>query len=230
MNRQSLKRLSEYSVLLLGVAWLTSGTVQALDWVELGPAPIVNGHHTGRVSAIACSPTDPDLYFVSGADGGVWRTTDGGTSWTPFTQHLPTTAIGALAIDPTNAAIVYAGTGEANYANHSRFGQGVYKSTDGGDTWEVLASDVFAGRCFSKLIIDPTNPLRLYASITRAGGFPELAAAKGHPNATGPLGVFRSEDGGVSWAHLTNGLPALSATDLSMDVNTPTTLFAGIGR
>ncbi|MFH1747082.1 MAG: hypothetical protein ABIG44_08565, partial [Planctomycetota bacterium] len=209
---------------------LTCGTVQALDWVELGPAPIVNGHHTGRVSAIACSPTDPALYFVAGADGGVWRTVDGGTSWTPVTQFLPTTAIGALAVDPTNEAIIYAGTGEANYANHSRFGEGVYKSSDGGDTWEVLASDVFAGRCFSKLIIDPTNPLRLYASITRAGGFPELAAAKGHPNATGSLGVFRSEDGGVSWTHLTNGLPALSATDLSIDVNTPATLFAGIGR
>ncbi len=214
----------------LCVVGLACGLAGAQDWVGLGPAPLVNGRHTGRVSAVACSPTNPNLYFVAGADGGVWRSTDAGATWTPLTDHLPTTAIGALAMDPTNDNIIYAGSGEANYANHSRFGLGLFKTTDGGDTWEVLAAGVFAGRCFSKLLIDPTNPQRLYASITRAGGFPELAAAKGHPGALGPLGVFRSDDAGVTWTHLTNGLPVLSATDLTIDLNAPNTLYAGIGR
>lgn len=201
-----------------------------LAWQPLGPAPINNVQYTGRISALACSPTDPDRYFAAGADGGVWRSLDGGQSWTALTDHLPTTAIGALAIDPANENIIYAGSGEANFANHSRYGLGLYKSTDGGDSWTTLAADVFAGRCFSRLIVVPSNPQRLYAAITRAGGFPELAAAKGHPNAAGPLGVFRSDDGGVSWTHLTTGLPALSATDLAIDPVNHNILYAAIGR
>ena len=201
-------------------------------WTELGPAPIESASYAGRISAVACSPTDSGRYFVAGADGGVWRTTDGGTSWEPLTDHMPTTSVGALALDPTDEDVLYAGTGEANYANHSRYGLGLYKSTDGGDSWVHLAEDVFGGRSFSRLLVDPANPQRVYAAVTRAGGFPELAAAKGHPGATGPLGVFRSDDGGVSWSHLPAGtsLPNLSTTDLAMDPETPAVLYAAVGR
>ena len=108
---------------------------------SLGPAPATGfGGTTGRVSAIACSPTNPDRYYVAGADGGVWRTNDGGVTWTPLTDFMPTTAIGALAMDPTSEAVIYAGTGEANFANHSRYGLGVYKSVNGGDSWVQLAA------------------------------------------------------------------------------------------
>ncbi|MFG0315197.1 MAG: WD40/YVTN/BNR-like repeat-containing protein, partial [Phycisphaerales bacterium] len=149
---------------------------------NLGPAPIVNsGGLTGRVSAVVADPVDENRYFLTGADGGVWRTLDGGASWTPLTDTMPTQAMGALAMDPTNSDVLYAGTGEANYANHSRYGLGLYKTDDGGETWLHLAEDVFAGRCFSKIAINHENPQVLFASITRAGGFPELAAAKGHP-------------------------------------------------
>ncbi len=205
--------------------------VEAQPWEELGPAPVsLFGGSSGRVSAVVCSPTDPNKYFVAGADGGVWRTIDGGTTWQPLTETMPTTAMGALAIDPSNEDIIYAGTGEANFANHSRYGLGLYKSYNGGDAWVHLAHDTFAGRAFSKIMIDPVNTNVLYASITRAGGFPELAAAKGHPMATGPVGVFKSVDGGASWTHLTNGLPALSATDIAINPSQPSTLYAGIGR
>ncbi|HUU98366.1 MAG TPA: hypothetical protein VM487_21750, partial [Phycisphaerae bacterium] len=211
--------------------WTVPGmTLASSDWQELGPAPIINGGYTGRVSAVACSPTDRNRYFAGAADGGVWRTTDGGSSWTPLTDHMPTSAMGALALDPLNENTIYAGTGEANYANHSRYGLGLYKSTDGGESWVQLAEDVFGGRCFSKIVINPLNSQIIYAAITRAGGFPELAAAKGHPGATGPLGLFRSSDGGLSWAQLTNGLPSLSATDVAIDPSAPHTLYAAIGR
>src|SRR5690606_6146104 len=104
----------------------------AQQWRELGPAPMSwFGGSAGRISAMACSPTDPDRLFAGGADGGVWRTTDGGVTWQPVTTHEATSAIGALAIDPTDERIIYAGTGEANYANHSRYGAGLLKSVDG---------------------------------------------------------------------------------------------------
>lgn len=211
-------------------AWFVSPRALGQDWRELGPAPITNVNYAGRVSSIVCSPTDSNRYFIGGADGGVWRTTDGGASWVPLTDQMPTTAIGALALDPTDENIIYAGTGEANYANHSRYGLGLYKSTDGGDTWSQLAESVFGGRCFSKIVINHNNPQILYASITRAGGFPELAAAKNHPGAMGLLGVFKSTDGGATWAHLTGGLPNLSATDLAIDSVDPDVLYAAIGR
>jgi photosystem II stability/assembly factor-like uncharacterized protein len=212
-------------------ALLASAAAYGAKWKELGPAPTVGDDaYTGRVSALACSPSDPYLYFAAGADGGVWRTTNGGLSWMPRTDDMPSSAMGALALDPTNEDVIYAGTGEANYANHSRYGLGLYKSTDGGDTWVQLAEDTFGGRCFSKILVDPTNSQTVYAPITRAGGFPEMAAAKGHPGATGSLGVFRSDDSGVTWTQLTNGLPNLSATDLAMDPADPSILYAGIGR
>jgi photosystem II stability/assembly factor-like uncharacterized protein len=201
----------------------------AQQWEPLGPAPLTGFQGaTGRVSSVICHPTDPDLYYVSGADGGVWRTSDGGQTWTPLTDHMPTTAIGALAMDPSNPQIIYAGTGEAVFANHSRYGLGLYKSTDGGDTWMHLAQETFAGRCFSKIIVDPVNTSVLYASITQAGGFPQRAAAKDHPQAAGPRGVFRSVDGGHTWT-LLPGLPDLCMTDLAMDPQNPGTLWAAAG-
>jgi photosystem II stability/assembly factor-like uncharacterized protein len=94
---------------------------------------------------------------------------------------MPTLEIGALALDPGDENTIYAGTGEANYANHSRYGLGLFKSTDGGDTWTQLAESTFGGRCFSRIVVDPGNSQVVYASVGHAGGFPELAAAKGHP-------------------------------------------------
>src|SRR5262245_31328335 len=213
---------------LLGA--LTPIAVHAQTWLELGPAPVDGfGGATGRVSAIACSPTNANRVFVAGADGGVWRTTDGGATWTPLTDGMPTTAIGALAMDPTNENVLYAGTGEGNFANHSRYGLGVLKSTDGGASWQLLASATFAGRCFSRIAVNPASPLTVYAAVTQAGGFPALAAAKGHPGASGPKGAFKSVDGGVSWTQLSGGLPGLDATDLAIDPVAPGTLYAAIG-
>src|SRR5262249_60913997 len=125
--------------------------------------------------------------------------------------------------------IIYAGTGEANFANHSRPGEGILKSTDGGTTWQLLGQATSAGRCFSRIIVHPTNTQILYASVTHAGGFPALAAAKGHPGANGAVGVFKSINGGVSWTQLSGGLPALDATDLAIDRALPSTLYAAIG-
>jgi len=206
------------------------GRAHATEVRELGPAPVMAGYFTGRVSAAVCDPTNPDRYFIAGADGGVWHTLDGGQTWTPLTDFMPTTAMGALALDPHDPNVVYAGTGEANYAHHSRYGLGLFKSTNGGDTWTQLAQNTFAGRTFAKLIVHPQSTQTLYAAIARAGGFPALCAAKGHPAANGPVGIFRSDDGGVNWQLLAGGLPAEAATDLALDPTNPNVLYAAIGH
>lgn len=216
-----------------GIAAVIPATVGRVDggpWESIGPAPITTGPWTGRVSAVVCSPTQIGRYFVAGADGGVWRTLDGGATWTPLTDDLPRCAIGALALDPADENVLYAGSGEANFANHSRYGAGVYKSSDGGDTWQVLGAEVFAGRCISRLIVDPQDQAILYAAVTHAGGFPARVAARGHPQADGSVGVFKSVDGGMTWAQLLTGLPNLDATDLVMHPQNPAVLYAGIGH
>ncbi len=211
-----------------------AGAVIGQAWTELGPLMVPGGAgaFTGRVSAIACSKTNPSLYYCTGADGGVWKTTDAGASWAPLTDHEVTTAMGALALDPVDQSIVYAGTGEANFANHSRPGQGLLRSTDGGATWSLLGQETFAGRCISRIVINPGAHQTLYAGVTRAGGFPAPAAAKGHPLANGPRGVFKSTDSGTTWTQLgggTTGLPRLDCTDVVMDPVDPSTLYAAIG-
>ena len=203
--------------------------VHSQTWKELGPSPISGGYN-GRISAIVCSASDGNKIYIGGADGGVWKTTDGGAHWQNLTDTMPTSAVGALAIDPNNDNIVYVGTGEANYANHSRYGLGVYKTTDGGSTWTITGASTFAGRCISKIVVDPANSQTLYASVTAAGGFPEKAGAKGHPQKDGPLGVFKSTDGGVNWIQLGGGLPNQAATDLSIVRSASSTIYAAIGR
>ncbi|MFQ5413640.1 MAG: hypothetical protein ACE5E6_04190 [Phycisphaerae bacterium] len=200
------------------------------QWTEMGPAPIVTGPWTGRVSAIVTSPTDQARWFAAGGSGGVWRTVDAGASWQPLTDGLPINSIGALAMDPTDENIVYAGSGEANFANHCFYGTGLYKTLNGGDDWVVLATDTFAGRTFSRIVVSHADPSTLYAAIMHAGGFqPTRNAAKGHPLADGPVGVFRSGDGGQTWTQLTNGLPARPASDVWMDPSNASVLYAAIG-
>lgn len=196
---------------------------------ELGPMPL-DGGDTGRVSAVACSRQNANTLYIGGADAGVWKSTNAGVSWQWVTKNEATTAIGALAVDPHNDNIVYAGTGEANFAQHSRYGLGLLKSIDGGASWKMYGAATFRGRTFSKIVVDPSNSQVLYASIATAGGFPELAAAKNHPNRSGPVGVFKSVDGGVNWAQLAGGLPNQVATDVAIDSSNPQVVYAAIGR
>jgi photosystem II stability/assembly factor-like uncharacterized protein len=204
----------------------------AIEWEELGPAPILPLEAAGRVSAIACSSTDPDRYFVGGADGGVWRSDDGGASWSSVTHALPTTSVGALAIDPSNGQVIYMGSGESNYLEQSRYGLGLFRSVDGGDHWEHLAEADFGGRCFSRIVVDPLDGAVVFAAITQAGGFPLSLrpAARNHPGRDGLLGLFRSADGGTSWTQLTGGLPNSSCTDLVMHPTSPQVLYAAFGH
>ena len=201
-------------------------------WTELGPAPITTGPYTGRIAALAASKTNANLYYVGGADGGVWRTDNGGTTWTPVGDMLPVTAVGAMAIDPANDQILYVGTGEANYANHSRYGVGLAKTLDGGATWSIWGVEAFAGRTFHRLLIDPADSNTLYAAIGHAGGFPLKTAGRNHPLVNGHLGVYKSTDAGESWTPLAGGLPTDTvASDVAVTEDAAGTviIYAAVG-
>jgi photosystem II stability/assembly factor-like uncharacterized protein len=193
---------------------LTPSTPGASNWVELGPTAIPNGQTyggarvivTGRVTAIAAHPTDPSVIYVATARGGVWKTTDGGVTWTPMSDHESSLAIGALALAPSSPDTLYAGTGEGHIyyytsafplssVNASYNGSGVLKSTDGGGTWTLQGPPAFTGACFFRIAVDPTNPNLAYGATN--------------------VGLYRTTNGGTSWTQLTSGLPAISATVLA---------------
>ena len=108
-----------------------------------------------RIAAVAGSASDPKLYFVGTAGGGVWRSQNGGQTWDPVFDKEPVSAIGAVTIDPSDNKTVWVGTGEANPRQNVSYGDGVYKSTDGGDTWTNVG--LKETRYISRIIVDPRN-------------------------------------------------------------------------
>lgn len=184
------------------------------NWVQLGPTAIPNGQTyggvrvlvTGRITAIVVDPTNRNTIYLGTAQGGVWKTTDGGRNWLPKTDHEASLAIGALALDPANPQVLYAGTGEGNFSGDSYYGAGVLHSTNGGDTWATLGMATFMGSRFSRIAVTPGTPARLFAATSS--------------------GVLRSTNSGTAWTLLTNGLPGGPATDLVIDAATPDTVHA----
>ncbi len=169
-------------------------------WRAIGPAPIPVSESTsysGRVSAIAVHPTNPNIAYVGAAQGGVYRTLDGGMSWTPLTDGAQSLAIGSIAVSPSDPTTVFIGTGESAFSGDSFFGAGVYRITNA-DTSPTLSSslnlgtggnDVFTGRAVSKIVVHPTDPNTLFLTTTGGiGGIGGGSTGFGLPNA----GVFRT--------------------------------------
>src|SRR5438132_895305 len=108
-------------------------STDSANWSLIGPRPTDAGTSdvtAGRVNAIAIDPRNADVVYIGAAEGGVWKTTDGGSNWTPLTDNQPSLATGSIALDPNNPDIVYVGTGEENFAVDSYYGAGILKSTD----------------------------------------------------------------------------------------------------
>ena len=111
------------------------------SWTSIGPAPITIAPATsGPISSIAIDPGNTDVIYIGAASGGLWKTTNGGGSWTPLTDTQCSTAIGSIAIDPLNTQNIYAGTGEQHFSADSYYGCGVLKSTDGGASWRQIGA------------------------------------------------------------------------------------------
>jgi photosystem II stability/assembly factor-like uncharacterized protein len=181
-----------------------------LRWRSIGP------HRGGRVVAVAGHPTEPMTFYFGACAGGVWKTTDGGAYWENVSDgFFETSAIGALAVAPSEPSVVYAGTGEACIRGNVSHGDGVYRSSDGGRSWaNVGLRDT---RHIGRVRVHPRDADLVYV------------AALGH--AWGPnreRGVFRSRDGGATWQQVLFRSERAGAIDLSMDVENPRLLFAAV--
>lgn len=202
----------------------------ALRWKPLGPRPIFRTNYrptylgrgpiSGRVTSLANHPKDPDIAYLGSAGGGVWKTTDGGSRWTPLTDEESALNIGAIALDPARPQTVYAGTGEANAFYFSPPSTGVLTSTDGGRTWERLADDVFSDCFFADMAVAPTKGGSTLFAGTTAGYF-NTGTGSGPPYCDAN-GIWRSPDGGETWEQVLPG----TVWDLEVDPKDPQVVYA----
>jgi photosystem II stability/assembly factor-like uncharacterized protein len=151
-------------------------------WQPTGPTNV-----PGRVTDLAANPTDRNTVYAATASGGVFKSTDQGQSWHCVTDALGLSSVGAVAVDPTNPEVVYVGTGEANVRNYSYEGNGVYRSTDAGQTWTSVGL-VSSGR-IARIVIDPDHPDTIFVA----------ALGPYYSDSRSEYGVYRSTDGGASW-------------------------------
>lgn len=180
-----------------GNAYLLS---QIPEWRPIGPFNI-----GGRVKSIACHPTERGLVYIGTAAGGIWRTRDYGATWEPVFDNENASAFGSLSIDITNPDIIYAATGEAASNIDSYLGAGVFKSTDGGDTWNVIGLTSVGS--FSKIYVHPKDPNLVIAGAMKSG-----------------QGVWRSDNAGMTWTKVYDA----SISDLSINPDNPNEFVAGV--
>src|SRR6266852_6548526 len=182
--------------------------VNGLKWRLIGP------FRGGRVVAVAGVAGDSTTFYFGGVNGGVWKTTDAGTVWTPIFDNQPVGSIGAIAVAPSDPKTIYVGTGESDIRSNLSSGNGVYKSRDGGATWSHIGLE--DTRQISRIVVDPQDPNVVYVG------------ALGHvyaPNAE--RGVYKSIDGGAHWIRVLDLGPKIGVSDLAMASAAPQLLFAG---
>ncbi|MCB9080306.1 MAG: hypothetical protein H6555_01175 [Lewinellaceae bacterium] len=195
---------------LLG-AQTSDPLLQAFRWRNIGPA-----NPGGRIVDIEAVANDFTQVFVATGSGGVWKSVNAGTTWEPIFDRYGSASIGDIALCPSNSNIVWVGTGEANNRNSVSWGNGIYKSTDGGKTFQHLGLD--QTQQIARIIPHPTDPNNVYV-----GAIGPLWSTEGS------RGLFHTTDGGKTWNKLTNGLPAAGTagvTDLVMDPTNPKILYA----
>jgi photosystem II stability/assembly factor-like uncharacterized protein len=192
------------------------------NWIPVGPnylptSPVAtSGHGVARINCIAFHPTDPNTFWVGVAQGGIWKTNNSGTSWTPLNDGLPILRISDITVDPINPNILYVCLGDYEYIGvalatddrkrHTHYGLGVYKSIDGGLNWFptglTTAQTTLDNSLLRRLIIDPNNTNNLLA-----GGFE---------------GIWKSTDGGINWAQTMDSI----VSDLEQHPNMPNIVYA----
>jgi photosystem II stability/assembly factor-like uncharacterized protein len=187
-----------------------AGPFGALRWRNVGPS------RGGRSLAAAGSVARPYEYYMGATGGGLWKTTDGGTSWQPVTDsQISSSSVGAVAVAPSNPDVVYIGTGEADIRGNIIQGDGAYKSIDAGKTWTKIG--LADTQNISRIRVHPTNPELVYV------------AAFGHHAAPNPdRGVFRSKDGGKTWEKVLFRDIKTGAIEIVLDPNNAQIIYAAL--
>jgi len=187
---------------------LSADTLAGLELRNLGPA--IN---SGRVTDFAVTPGKRHRYFVAVASGGVWRTDNAGTTWTPVFDEQGSYSIGCLAMDPSNPNVVWVGTGENNSQRSVSFGDGVYKTVDGGQTWENVGLP--ESEHIGRIAIDPRDPDVVYVAaqgpLWRSGG---------------DRGLYKTTDGGKSWNRILHISDDTGINEVHLDPREPDVLYA----
>ncbi|MDH5233420.1 MAG: glycosyl hydrolase [Gemmatimonadota bacterium] len=188
----------------------TSADLKALRWRLVGP------FRGGRAVAVAGDYAKPFLFYMGSVNGGVWRTTNGGQSWDNITDgRTDISSVGAIAVAPSDANVIYVGTGESYLREDLTFGTGVYRSTDAGNSWTPLG--LAETHQITDVVIDPRDPDRVFVS------------AIGHAFGPNPeRGVFRTTDGGKNWKKVLFIDDSTGANDIAMDPSNPRILYASM--
>jgi photosystem II stability/assembly factor-like uncharacterized protein len=178
-----------------------------LRWRMIGP------FRGGRVNAVSGVPGQPETFYFGSVGSGVWKSTNSGRTWLPIFDSQPIASIGAIAVAPSAPDIVFVGTGEADMRSQISYGNGMYKSTDGGKSWSHIGLD--ATRQIGKVIVDPGNPNIVFV------------AALGHVYGANPdRGVYRSRDGGATWQKVLFKNDNVGAIDLAFEPGSSRVIYA----
>ena len=181
-----------------------------LEWISLGPENI-----GGRITDLACNPQEPATVYIAAASGGIYKTTDTGLTWQQIFTDAPVISIGDIALDPNNSMVIYAGTGEANASSYSFLGDGLWKSTDGGESW--THSGLESSAYIARIIVDYNNSDRVFA-----------AACGTLFSSSSERGVYRSADGGESWERVLFLTDSTAAIDLVQHPTNPDILYTAM--
>lgn len=187
---------------------LSSGTFSGLRFRNIGPA-----YSSGRVAAFAVNLADPTEYYVGVASGNIWKTVNNGTTYTPIFENYGSYAIGALEMDPNNPYVVWAGTGENNSQRALGYGDGVYKTEDGGRTWKNMG--LKNSRQIGRILIDPRNSDVVYVAAEGSAWGPG-----------GERGIYKSTDGGKTWNAILTISDDTGVRDMVMDPRNPDVIYA----
>jgi photosystem II stability/assembly factor-like uncharacterized protein len=193
----------------------TAQKVSLEQFKDLHPRNIGPAGMSGRITTIDVVLDDPNIIYLGSASGGVWKTGNGGNTWTPVFDDQPTQNIGTVAIQQSNPNIVWVGTGEGNPRNSVNIGEGIFKSLDAGKTWKRMGLE--NTRNIHRILIDPANPNTVYV------------AAIGNPYGIHPeRGVFKTTDGGNTWTKVLYTNDTSGCSDLVMDPSNPNRLLASM--
>jgi photosystem II stability/assembly factor-like uncharacterized protein len=218
--RRRIVPLSHRCLVLLGLsvaALVPAVTAQSLDpklyaemhWRQIGPP------RAGRARALSGVPGQPNVFYAGFDNGGVWRSTDFGSTWVPLFDSQPTGSIGAIAVAPSDPNVIYVGAGAGIIRPDLATGDGVYKSVDAGKTWTHLG--LRDSQMIANIDVDPKNPNRVFV------------AALGHPYGPNPeRGIFRSTDGGANFQKVLYKDEYTSGNDVRIDPSQPNTVYAAL--